>query len=86
LKLQRSLRQLAAGREVARLEYEISQAGIDQVQAKMEAGQANARDQQQAQIDVNDKYTAYLDSTLELYKAQMQMLRSTGEIQQWAIK
>jgi outer membrane protein len=86
LKLQRSLRQLAAGREVARLEYEISQADIDQVQLKIEAGQANARDQQQVQININDKYTAFLDATLELYKAQMQMLRSTGEIQEWAIK
>jgi outer membrane protein TolC len=86
LKLQRSLRQLAAAREVARLEYEISQANIDQVQLKIEAGQATAKDQQQVQIDINDKQTALLDSTLELYKAQMQMLRATGEIQQWAIK
>lgn len=86
LKLQRSLRQLAAAREVARLEYEISQAGIDQAQVKIESGEATARDLQQARIDASDKYANYLDATLELYKAQMQLLRSTGEIQQWAIK
>jgi len=86
LRLQRSLRQLAAAREVARLEYEISQAGIDEVQAKIESGQANSRDQQQARIDVNDRYAAYLDRSLELYKAQLQLMRSTGDIQQWALE
>ncbi len=86
LKLQRSLRQLAAAQEVARLEYEIAQAGVDQVQARVEAGQANSRDQQQASFDVNDKYATYLDASLQFIRAKLQLMRSTGEIEDWALQ
>lgn len=85
LKLQRSLRQLAAARDVAKLQWEIAQAGVDAAHAKIEIGQASARDEQSAQLDANDKYASYLDTTLELYKAEVQMLRSTGKIQEWAL-
>ena len=60
--MQRSLRQLAAARDVARLEYEVTQAGIDAVRAKLATGQANARDQENAQLDSSDRYSSYLDS------------------------
>lgn len=86
LKLQRSLRQLAAARDVAKLEYEIAQAGVDAIQAKIETGQASARDQEQARLDAEDKYAAYLDTSFELYKAQLQMMRATGSLQQWALE
>jgi outer membrane protein TolC len=85
LKLQRSLRQLAAARDVAKLEWEIAQAGIDAAQAKAETGQANSRDVESARLDANDRYAAYLDSSLELYKAQVQLLKSAGKIQEWAL-
>ena len=46
LKQQRALRQLAAARDVAKLEWEITQAGIDATHAKIESGQATARDEE----------------------------------------
>ena len=55
------------------------------MQAKIEAGQATLRDQQQAQLDENDKYSALLDATYELDKAQMQLLKQTGELEKWAL-
>ncbi|HEX6878858.1 MAG TPA: TolC family protein [Terriglobales bacterium] len=85
LKLQRSVRQLAAARDVAKLEWEVSQAGIDAVQAKIQSGQASARDEENARLDANDRYAAYLDSSLDLMKAEVQMLRTTGKIQDWAL-
>ena len=85
LKLQRSLRQLAAAKDVAKLQWEIAQAGIDAVQAKIQTGQASARDEQSARLDASDRYAQYLDSSLELYKAEVQMLRTTGTIQEWAL-
>lgn len=85
LKLQRSLRQLAAANEVARLEYEVAEAGIAGVDVKMQAGQANARDAEQARLDAGDRYLSYLDSQLELARAQVQLLRSSGEIASWAL-
>lgn len=85
LKLQRSLRQLAAARDVAKLQWEISQSGVDAVQAKIETGQANERDLQSARLDANDRYAQYLDTAQQLFTAQVQMLKTTGKIQEWAL-
>lgn len=85
LKLQRSVAQLNAAREVARLEYQLAQNNTEAMQTKVDAGQATLRDQQQTQLDENDKYSALLDATYELEKAQMQLLKQTGELEQWAL-
>jgi outer membrane protein TolC len=85
LKLQRSLRQLAAARDVAKLQWEIAQAGVDATQAKIQTGQASARDEQAARLDANDRYAQYLDASQQLFTAQVQMLKSTGKIQDWAL-
>jgi outer membrane protein TolC len=85
IKLQRSVAQLSAARDVARLEYQLSQNNMESIQAKLDEGQATLRDQQQAQLDANDKYSALLDSTYELEKAQMQLLKQTGDLETWAL-
>jgi outer membrane protein TolC len=85
IKLQRSLRQLAAANDVARLEYEVAQAGVDTTQVRVQNGQANSRDAEQARVDAGDRFVSYLESTVELTKAQLQLMRSTGSIQQWAL-
>ncbi len=85
LKVQRSLRQLAAARDVAKLQWEISQAGVDATQAKIDAGQATERDVQSARMDANDRYAQYLDASQQLFTAQVQMLKMTGKIQEWAL-
>ncbi len=85
LQLLRGLRELAAAREVARLEYEVAQAGVDAMQAKIQSGQASERDAEQAKLDANDRYATYLDANFDLFRAQVQMLRATGEIQRWAL-
>ena len=85
LKLQRTVAQLGAARDVAKLEYQLSQNNTQAMQAKIEAGQATLRDQQQAQLDENDKYSTLLDSTYELDRAQMQLLKQTGDLEKWAL-
>jgi outer membrane protein TolC len=85
LKLQRSVAQLSAAREVAKLEYQLAQNNTEATQAKVDAGQATLRDQQQAQLDENDKYSTLLDATYELEKAQMQLLKQTGDLEKWAL-
>jgi len=86
LQLQRSLRQLSAAREVARLEWQVSQGEQEGVKARMQTGAANTRDEQNAQLDTDDKYAAYLDAEFELSKAELQLLRLTGELENWAMK
>jgi outer membrane protein TolC len=84
-KMQRSLRQLAAARDVAKLQWEISQSGVDATQAKIETGQASERDLESARLDASDRYAQYLDAIQQLFTAQVQVLKSTGKIQEWAL-
>ena len=84
LKLQRSVRQLSAARDVAKLEYEIAQATMGATQTKVQSGGATPADYEDARIDTSDKYTALLDASLELYRAQVQLMRVAGDLQSWA--
>ena len=85
MKLQRTVAQLNAARDVAKLEYQLAQSNTEALQAKVDAGQASLRDQQQAQLDENDKYSSLLDATYELEKAEMQLLKQTGDLEKWAL-
>jgi outer membrane protein len=86
LRLQRAVRQLAAAREVARLEHELARADVDAANAKVQAGTASLRDQEEMRVAEADKYSQFLDADYELMKAQMQLLRMTGDIEGWALK
>ena len=85
LKLQRSLRQLQAERDVAKLEWQVATGELEAVQGRIGSGGANLRDLQNAQLDLDDQYAAYLDSEFELSRAELQLLRVTGELENWAI-
>src|SRR5260370_18060061 len=47
LRLQRSLRQLAEAKEVARLEHELAQSDVEAAQARLQAGKTNNKNQKQ---------------------------------------
>ncbi len=85
LKLQRSIRQLEAARDVAKLDWQVSQGELEAIGPRMESGAATLRDQQNAELDANDKHAAYLDAEFELTRAELQLLRITGELENWAI-
>jgi outer membrane protein TolC len=86
LKLQRTVRQLAAAQEVSKLDYEVTNAEIDQVESRVNSGNGNLRDVELARVQAQDKFATYLDTTFELYRAQMQLMRLTGELESWALK
>jgi outer membrane protein TolC len=99
IRLSRSARQLAAAEQVAKLDYQLAQAQADALQTRIHAaapgaptvpGQAPApppgpQDLQAARILADDKYSTYLDTTLELQKARLQLLRATGKLEGWAV-
>ncbi len=85
LKLQRSLRQLSAARDVAKLEWEVSQGDLGAVQARAQNGEANVRDEQNAELETDNKHAAYLDAEFELRRTELQLMRLTGELENWAI-
>ncbi len=85
LKLQRALPQLAAARDVSKLEWELAQGNLDVVSARMQTGATTLRDQENARIDVNDKYATYLDTSFEYDKARLQLMSMTDDLQDWAL-
>jgi len=84
-RLQRDVAQLAAAREVARLEYQLARADVDAVQTKLQGGTATLRDEANARLAEGQKYSAYLDASYLVEQAQMQLLRSTSELEKWAL-
>jgi outer membrane protein TolC len=85
LRLQRAVLQLAAARDVAKLEYQLAASDTQAVLARVEAGAATLRDQENARLLENQKYAVLLDMMFELDKAQAQLLRSSGGIEKWAL-
>jgi outer membrane protein TolC len=84
-KLQHEVAQLSASREVARLEYQLARADVDTVQTKVQAGTATLRDEADARLAEGQKYSAYLNATSQLEQTQMQLMRSTGDLEKWAL-
>jgi outer membrane protein TolC len=85
VKAQHTIRQLEAATKVTRLEYEVAQANIDAVQLQIQNGHASARDQELARADVANQQVALLQSQFEYVRAQLQLLRQTGELHEWAL-
>jgi outer membrane protein TolC len=83
LKLQRTVEQLAASRDVAKLEYELASADARAVLTRVSAGQATLRDQENTKLAEQQKYSAYLDAQFEFERAQMQLMRQTGQLATW---
>lgn len=84
LKLQRSVQQLAAARDVAQLEHQLSQADIEAAHAKIESGAASVKEEENARVAEHERYTAFLNSNFELDRAQIQLMRQTGQLEAWA--
>ena len=84
LRLQRAVRQLTAAREVARLQFAMAQASLQSMPASIDAGKATIRDQGNARVEQQERSAALLDATFQLEKAEVQLLRATGELEKWA--
>jgi outer membrane protein len=85
LKLQRSVEQLVAAREVAQLEHQLAQSDIESTHAKIESGAATMKDEENARVAEHERYTAYLNSSFELDRAQIQLMRQIGQLETWAM-
>jgi outer membrane protein TolC len=85
LRLQRSVAQFQAAREVAELEAEIAQKTLTGVQTRMDAGTANLHDLDDARSQVSERLITLQDVTFELQRAQLGLLRSTGDLEKWAM-
>ncbi|HLK04714.1 MAG TPA: TolC family protein [Candidatus Acidoferrum sp.] len=74
------LREMDAAKEVARLQLQLAQQNVTALQAQLEEGKTNLRDVERARLDESDRWMAYLDAAFQRQQAQVELLRTAGQI------
>lgn len=85
LRLQRSVAQLKAAHDVAQLEYEIAEKNVAAVQTRIDAGTANLHDLDDARTQLSEHFIVLQDVDFNLQSAQLGLMRSTGDLEKWAL-
>ncbi len=85
LRLQGSVTQMQAARDVAELEYEIAQKNIEAVRTRMDSATANLHDLDNANAQASERLITLQDVSFELEKDQVALLRATGDLENWAL-
>jgi outer membrane protein TolC len=76
----RSVREMDAAREVARLDLQLAQETVQVEQAKFDQGRITLQEIEQARLDENDKWVAFLDADFARQQAQLTLLEATGQL------
>jgi outer membrane protein TolC len=85
LRLQRSVAQLQATRDVAQLEFEIAEKTLTAVHTRLDAGTATLHELDDASTQVSERFIALQDVSVELERSQLGLLRSSGDLERWAL-
>ncbi len=85
LRLQRSVSQLQAAHDVAQLEYELAEKTLSATQTRMDAGTVNLHDLDDARSQLSERFITLQDVTFDLQRAQLGVMRTTGELEKWAM-
>jgi outer membrane protein TolC len=88
--LRHSLRELAVQKRIARLRSELAQEQLESIQAQLQNGSGSPgappvtpKDEQQAHIQERERYVDALDANFQVIKAELTLMRSLGNIQDW---
>jgi outer membrane protein len=76
----RRVRERDASKEVARLELQLAQQNVSVLQAQFTEGKLNLREVEKARLDENEKWMAYLDAGFQKQQAQLELLKSAGQL------
>src|SRR5205807_2138409 len=76
----RRVREMDATKEVARLELQLAQQNVAVLQAQFGEGKLNLRDMEKARLEENDKWMAYLDANFRKQQAQLDLLKTAGQL------
>lgn len=89
-KVLHSVAELAARAEVARLDQQLAQQQLAVMQVQLNAGTGNSagpqmtpKDEQTSRIAEREKFLTVLDDNLEMRKAEINLLRQTGQLEDW---
>ncbi len=76
----RRVRETDAAKEVARLELQLAQQNVAVQQAQFEEGKLGLRDMEKARLNENEKWMAYLDANFRKQQAQLDLLKTAGQL------
>jgi outer membrane protein TolC len=76
----RRVQQADASREVSRLELQLAQQNVAVMQSQFGEGKMNLREVEKARLDENEKWMNYLDATFQRQQAQLELLRTAGQL------
>lgn len=76
----RSVAELDATREVARLDLKLAQETVELVQARFDQGRATLAEIEQARLDESDKWVSFLDADFAREQGQLALLQATGQL------
>jgi outer membrane protein TolC len=85
LKLQRAAEQLEAAREVAQLEYQLAQSGLEAAQTRVDAKTGTLHELADARVQAAERYLLFQDADFEYRRIRMNLLRATGDLEKWAL-
>lgn len=74
------LRERDAAKEVARLELQLAQQDVAVLQSRFQEGKLNLREVEKARLEENEKWMAYLDANFQRQQAQLDLLRTAGQL------
>lgn len=76
----RRVREMDAAKEVTRLELQLAQQNLSVLQSQLGEGKVNLREVERARLDENEKWMAYLDANFARQQAQLELLRTAGQL------
>jgi len=86
LKLQRAAEQLEAARDVAQLDYQLAQSGLEAAQTKIDAKTGTLHELSDARVQTAERFLLFQDAGFEYQRARMALLRATGDLENWALQ
>jgi outer membrane protein TolC len=76
----RSVREKDAAKEVARLQLQLAQQDVAVFQSQYAEGKLNLREVERARLTENERWMAYLDANFARQQAQLELLRTAGQL------
>ena len=87
------LAELRVQQKIARLQSDYAQENVDAVMTQLQNGTGNPnaipltpRDEEKARIEERRRYVDKLDADFQLMQAEIQMQRSLGTVEEWAVQ
>lgn len=89
-KVRHATAELAAQADVATLDQQLAQQQLDVLLVQLNAGSGNAsgtqmtpKDEQTSRIAEREKFLTVIDTSFEMRKAEINLLRQTGQLEDW---